>query len=55
VVVGGEVVSFEGDVELGQVAVADDPSKLRLAMSMPAAVQRLRMSPLYRRLTLRWV
>jgi len=54
--VGNEVgVTLDRDDELGEVAVADDSSELLSAWSMPAAVQRLRMSPSCQRLTLRWV
>jgi len=35
-------VAFDGDDELGEVAVADDPPELLLATSIPAAVQCLR-------------
>ena len=54
---------FNRGHELGEVAVADDPSELLLGLEHPgsgpalalAAVQRLRMSPSCQRLTLRWV
>jgi len=44
---GGRAQSapLDRDHQLGEVAVADDPPELPLGSSMPAAVQRLRMSP----------
>jgi hypothetical protein len=51
----GEVAVFDRDHKLGQVAAADDPAERASATSIPAAVQRLRISPSRQNFTLRCV
>lgn len=48
-------VTLDRDHEGGEVLGADDPPELGSATSIPAALQRRRMSPSCQCFTLRWV